>query len=238
MNQTILGQAIGRVTKILLAPMGPLQRIFDSPGITHVHCLEQAYAVLRHDAKADVATFFQAYHSSLTKGLFWADQGWKNVCHFYSQPGQQDKTLWPGATAEFQYYFNKALSFMQTDVFKGMFYLGAALHLVQDMCVPHHSVGIVFDGHQEFEKWATLHWMNFPVEDGGYYLHFSHPNQFIDHNAEISARYYPLVSTEGGCNEASYTEAAQVLLPLTVYTTAGFLDFARTHLADITLKLV
>ncbi len=37
-----------------------------------------------------------------------------------------------------------------------MFYLGAALHLVQDMCVPHHSLGIIFDGHKEFETTPNL----------------------------------------------------------------------------------
>lgn len=253
MKQTMLGQAISQVTKLFLAPMGPLQHIFDSPGVTHVHCLEQAYAVLRRDSKTDVAMFFQPYHSSLTKGLFWADQGWKNVYHFYSKPENEGHALWPGATAECQYYFNKALAFLEKDIVKGMFFLGAALHLVQDMCVPHHSVGVVFDGHQEFEKWATQNWARFPALRSGDtppmqevcpHYKFSHPSQFIDYNAEISARYYPLVSLENGCTETSYIEAARYLLPLTVNSTAGFLDFAcdqilkiRPHLAGSVSRL-
>lgn len=258
MIQTMLGQAIGRVTKMFLAPIGPLQHIFDTPGVTHVHCLEQAYAVLSQDSKEDVATFFKPYHSSITKGLYWADRGWKNVYHFYSKPDNEGNVTWPGAAAEFQYYFNKALSFMEKDVFKGMFFLGAALHLVQDMCVPHHSVGVVFDGHQEFEKWATENWTLFPAQENGitrsgdtppstgsiswqevcpHLMDFSHPSQFLDYNAKISARYFPLVSIENGCDEVSYIEAARVLLPLTVYTTAGFLDYVRNHIKNITLKL-
>ncbi|MHB1653313.1 MAG: zinc dependent phospholipase C family protein [Desulfitobacteriaceae bacterium] len=237
MKQTILGQTIGRVTKAFLAPIGPLQYIFDTPGVTHLYCLEQAYTVLRKDAKEDIVTFFEPYHSLLIKGLYWADRGWKNVHHFYSKPDKDGTTLWPGAAAECQFYFNRALALMEKDVFRGMFFLGAALHLIQDMCVPHHSVGVVFDGHQEFEKWATQHWSLFPAEESGYYLGFSHPVQWIEYNAMISAGYYPLVSLENACNEASYTEAARQLLPLTVYTTAGFLDFVRNQLRGVTLKL-
>lgn len=235
MKQTLLGQAIGRMTKMFLVPIGPLQRFFDSPGVTHIHCLEQAYGVLSQDM-IEVVSFFKPYHNSLTKGLYWADQGWKNVYHFYGNPANKGNAVWPGAVAEFQYYFNKALFLMEKDVFKGMFFLGAALHLVQDMCVPHHSVGVIFDGHQEFEKWATLHWSQFPADGSGYYFDFSHPSQFLDYNAKISARYYPQVSLENGCDEASYIEAAQILLPLTIYTTAGFLDFSRSHLKSVTLK--
>lgn len=224
MKQVILGQAIGRLTKIFLAPIGPLQYIFDTPGITHISCLEQAYTVLSADGKREVAAFFQPYHSSLSKGLLWADRGWKNVHHFYSKPGKNGTVLWPGAAAECQYYYNRALTLMEKNITNGMFFLGAALHLIQDMCVPHHSVGVIFDGHQEFEKWATRHWSEFPVTEQGTYLNFSHPSQWVEYNAKISAEYYPLVSIEKGSTETSYIEAARRLLPLTVCTTAGFLD--------------
>ncbi|CAA7600389.1 phospholipase C [Acididesulfobacillus acetoxydans] len=237
MKQEILGQTIGRLTKMFLAPIGPLQYLFDTPGVTHVHCLEQAYDVLTRDGKADVATFFRPYHASLGKGLLWADRGWKNVHHFYSKPGKGASILWPGATAECQYYYNRALTFMDKDVFKGMFFLGAALHLIQDMCVPHHSVGMIFNGHQEFEKWAARHWSEFPLLESGSYPNFSHPSQWVEYNAKISRAYYSRVSWEQGNPEPSYTEAARKLIPLTIGTTAGFLDFVRKKLTGVTLSL-
>lgn len=237
MKEKIVGQALGKMTKMLLAPVGPLQYFFDSPGVTHVYCLEQAYNTLDNDCNQDVATFFRPYHSYLRKGLFWADQGWKNVCHYYSQPGNEGSIRWPGAAAECQYYFNKAFSFFGKDVFKGMFYLGAALHLVQDMCVPHHSLGVVFDGHKEFEKWASHHWHEFPAGHG-LYLPFTHPSQCVDYNAKISAKYYSLVSLEKGCQENSYVQAAEKLIPLTIATTAGFLNFSRNQMQGITLRLL
>jgi len=229
MYEKVIGQTFGKMTKLLLATAGPLQYFLDSPGETHVHCLEQAYIALQQDGKEEVARFFKPHHSMLTKGLYWADRGWKNVNHFYSHPEKQGIIEWPGATAECQYYYNRAFSFFPKNVDKGMFFLGAALHLVQDMCVPHHSVGILFDGHKEFETWATHNWRKFPTPRGAY-LPFSHPAQWIDHNASISAPLYPLVSQEEGCTEESYKKASEVLIPLTIATSAGFLNFARKGL--------
>ena len=232
MYEMIIGQTLGKMTKLLLASASPLQYFLDPPGVTHIHCLEQAYITLKHDGKEDVATLFNAHHSMLKKGLDWADRGWKNVNHFYSHPDKQGIIRWPGATSECQSYFNKALAIFPSNLDKGMFFLGAALHLVQDMCVPHHSIGVLFDGHKEFETWATQNWNRFPVKSG-LYLPFSHPAQWIDHNAKISGSLYPLVSVEEECTEDSYYKASEILIPLTISTSAGFLDFARNRLNSI-----
>ena len=236
MYAKIISQTLGKVTKLLLATAGPLQYFLDSPGVTHVHCLEQAYTALKHDGKEDVATLFKAHHVTLTKGLYWADRGWKNVNHFYSHPDKHGIIVWPGATGECQYYFNRAFTLFPKNIDKGMFFLGAALHLVQDMCVPHHSLGILFDGHKEFETWATKNWAKFPATSG-MYLPFTHPAQWMDHNASVSGQLYPLVSLDNACSEASYTKAAELLIPLTISTSAGFLDFACNRLSSLTLRL-
>lgn len=229
MYEGIIGQTVSKMTKLFLASAGPLQYFLDSPGVTHVHCLERAYRVLKHDGKENVAALFNAHHTTLTKGLYWADRGWKNVNHFYRHSDKQGIIAWPDATAECQYYFNKAFTFFPNNFDKGMFYLGAALHLVQDMCVPHHSLGIVFDGHKEYETWVTQNWHEFP-EEKGMYLPFSHPAQWIEHNANVSGPLYSLVSLDKGCSKESYEKATEILIPLTISTSAGFLDFARKRL--------
>lgn len=229
MYEKIISQTLSKMTKLLLASASPLQYFFDSPGVTHVQCLKQAYIVLKSDGKEDTASLFKAYHSMLAKGLYWADRGWKNVNHFYSHPDKQGITSWPGATAECQYYFNKAFIYFPKNVNKGMFFLGAALHLIQDMCVPHHALGILFDGHKEYETWATQNWDRFSTPCGAY-LEFSHPAQWIEHNASLSKPLYPLVSQKEACSEESYHRASEVLIPLTIATSAGFLDFVSKRL--------
>lgn len=229
--------ALVKMTKLLLSPMAPLQYFLDTPGVSHDYFLSQALEVLTRDDKEDVRTFFEPYREHIRKGLFWADRGWKNVCHFYADPEKSESTRWPGATTEAQYYFNHALSYLPHDVLKGMFYFGASLHIIQDMTEPHHAVGSVFDGHQEFEKWVTQHWNDYSITQGGIYLPFTHPSQWVEYNAHRSASYYSLVSTHARCNEETYKTAAQDIVPLTIQTTAGYLDFMKRQLQGVTLRL-
>lgn len=223
-------QTLNIVTKALMTPVRPFQLFMDAPSKTHIHCLQQAYDVLCQDDKEDVAAYFRFYDAWLKKGLLWADQGWKNVCHYFFDSAKPGVIFRPGADTECQYYFNKAVTACQQNIPKGMFYLGAAIHLVQDMCVPHHAVGAIFDGHQEFERWTgkNLHYFN--TKQSGIYMPFTHPNQWIVYNVARSSSYYSLVSKGKRCSEESYFEAAGKLLPLTVYTTAGFLEFSKTVL--------
>lgn len=232
------GQALNKMTKALMAPLGPFQLLLDAPNMTHVHCLQQAYDVLERDGKEDVIDYFRPYDDWLKKGLLWADKGWKNVCHYFLDPKKSGGLHWPGADGDCQYYFNKAVVTCQKNMHKGMFFIGASLHLVQDMCVPHHAVGTVFDGHQEFEKWAGKNLHCFTNTLNGVYKPFTHPSQWIKYNAEVAASYYPFVSQENGCNEQSYFEAAGKLLPLTVCTTAGFLSFSKLILQMNPLKCI
>ncbi|WP_088188489.1 zinc dependent phospholipase C family protein [Desulfosporosinus sp. FKA] len=225
-------QTLNIVTKALLVPVGPLQMFLDAPLKTHGHCLHEAYHILEQDGKNDVLDYFRPYDDMIIKGLFWADKRWKNICHYFSDPQKQGGLHWPGADAECQYYFNKAITMSGQNVPKGMFYLGAALHLVQDMCVPHHALGVIFDGHQEFERWTSNNLDKFTFKQSGIYKAFTHPSQWIRHNVELSAPYYPLVSAAKGIKEKNYFIAAEKLLAITVYTTAGFLDFSKNILSS------
>lgn len=227
MVESMFSYTISKVTRLLLTSLAPLQYFLDSPSLTHVSCLADALEMLRQDGKNHVAVFFEPFENSLSKGLLWADRSWKNAGHYYRDPQKQGLILWPGALAEFQYYYNKFLTYVRKDTAKGMFYLGTALHLVQDMAVPHHAAGAIFNGHQEFEKWAGEHYRRFAVTSGGIYLQPVHPGQWLEHNANISLSYYPAISLK---TEQAFLAAAKDLLPLTIKTTAGFLNYVYGEL--------
>ncbi|MDA8441006.1 MAG: zinc dependent phospholipase C family protein [Peptococcaceae bacterium] len=228
MVQAVVGRTIRNVTRIILTTLGPLQYFLDKPGLTHIYCLDDALTTLRNDGQKDLADRYRQYHAEICHGLLWADRSWKNASHYYRNPTEQTHALWPGALAEFQFYYQKYLVAAKReaarDRAKGMFYLGAALHLIQDMCVPHHAVGSIFNGHQEFEKWARQNYTSYPVTGAGMYLQLNHPSQWLDHNAGIAATYYGLVS-DG--DTAGYALATQALIPLTIRATAGFLAYAE-----------
>ena len=62
-----------------------------------------------------------------------------------------------------------------------------------------------------------------------------HLAQWIDHNAGVSGSLYPLVSEDEGCSEESYKKASEILIPLTISTSAGFLDFVHIRLISLTV---
>ncbi len=216
---------VGRMAKIVLSSLAPLQYFLDSPGITHVNCLDKALELLGNDQKTDVLNYFQPFRTEISRGLLWADQGWKNASHYFRQVGKKGVFHWPGAVGEFQFYYYKFLAGLGKDFRKSMFYLGAALHLVQDMCVPHHAVGAMFNGHQEFEQWVRDNFQSIDTTGKGLYLSFSHPSAWLEQNARFAARHYHLASAKRGSD--SYRQAAEILIPRTIQSTAGFLAFCQ-----------
>ena len=52
-------------------------------------------------------------------------------------------------------YYLKALKyFTLEDYDKSMFYFGAACHIIQDLTVPQHAKGKLFDNHRQFELYV------------------------------------------------------------------------------------
>lgn len=55
---------------------------------------------------------------------------------------------WPNARQMVQEYWDLAVqALIAWDFVRGAFHLGAAAHLVQDLCVPHHAAARIFSGH-------------------------------------------------------------------------------------------
>lgn len=101
-----------------------------------------------------------------------------------------------------------------------MFFLGAAIHLVQDVCVPHHAANKMFNCHLEYENWVEKRKENYKVDRGGIYEIYVKPEEWISENARLAKGYFHFVgnSTQGG-----YHKATEELLPRAQCTTAGFL---------------
>lgn len=101
-----------------------------------------------------------------------------------------------------------------------MFFLGATLHLVQDLCVPHHASCNIFSGHKDFEQWAEKRKHDYKVDSGGIYGISDKPEEWIAENAKLAKSYYQLL-LNGSDND--YHQATEILLPRAQHTTAGFL---------------
>lgn len=214
------GIAVGAGLKLLVSTTGPLQGLWDRPGVTHELCNRQALVILRKDGFVHCADTFEEHLVSLNAGVYWADQGCKNVGHYLDL--KADRGLWrfPSAIEEFRRYFGQALHHARRYAWsEAVFFLGAAAHLVQDLCVPHHATVKVFSGHQQYEAWVEEHRTGYIVDRCGIYAEGHPSHELLLKNARLAAEF--LESVANGATTASYHRATGVLLPQAQRTTAG-----------------
>ncbi|MBP2644603.1 MAG: zinc dependent phospholipase [Firmicutes bacterium] len=216
---------IGGGLKLLLQPAGLFQGLIDRPGVVHPFCNRQALVILRNDGYKNMAAFFEQYLPELNRGVYWADDGWKNVGH-YLEAGTR-KGLWrfPNAIDDFREYFGRALQHVRRgDWRKATFFLGAAAHLVQDVCVPQHACGKLLSGHRQYEAWVGQNYPRFAVSSTGIYGGKTVAHSLLIKNAEVAANFLSWVGKDA--SREAYSKATAVLLERAQRTTAGlFLQF-------------
>ncbi len=208
--------------KLILAVAGPAQRLVHKPAMTHIFCIHQANTILQKDGHVEFSEILERYLPDLDKGVVWADKGFKNLSHFFNPISFKGLPTWTNAISECNLYWNQSITnWRNRNYEKAFFYLGAALHLVQDLCEPHHAMGILLDGHKTYEDWVEAKRENYSVELGGIYGLGKSPSDWIKSNATLAIRNYHLVRANS--SDKNFHQATSILLPRTQQVTAGFL---------------
>ncbi|HWQ61406.1 MAG TPA: zinc dependent phospholipase C family protein, partial [Negativicutes bacterium] len=208
--------------QLFLIAASPLQGMLDRPGITHEFCNSQALQILRNDGFTRYAGYLQQFRRELNLGVYWADKGWKNIHHYYEPKSGRGLWHFAGAIEQFAAYYRLAFHTLRRgDQGKAAFLIGTAAHLVQDLCVPHHARGKLFDGHKQYESWAETRYADYAVSSQGVYGEGRPAFSLLEANAAIAADFLDAVKQEG--DEPGYRRATAVLLPLAQRTTAGLL---------------
>lgn len=212
--------------KIIFLCARPLATKVNCP--THWFINEAALEILSTAGYKTDSNFIFPFRDDLQNGVAWADFGYKNISHFFNPETKKGIFGFASAACNFIHYLNKATQKnSQGNLKDAMFYLGAAAHLLQDVCVPHHSCGFLFDGHKEYEQWVEQNFMNYLFYTDVIEDHFKKPFQLLFSNAVTSANSINLVTTD---NKANYCQATNLLLPLAEYSTAGLFHwFANKH---------
>ena len=190
-------------------------------GGTHVFINEQARRILFNDVYRKVANFFSMFAGQLDGGVVWIDSGLKSVSHHYDPYTGSGMWFWPSAAEKCSEFFSRALNLWQTKRHaRAMYFLGAAVHLVQDLCVHHHAACRLFGGHAQYEGWAGKRKLDYSADCGGIYDISGSSGDWIDENARIAGKYLSLVDNN---STGGYHTATKSLLPRAQQTTAGFL---------------
>ena len=216
-----MGPLSWNAAKIVLAAGTPIHLLVAGRWDTHSFINCQAIKIMGCDGFSAQAALLKRYLDTIDQGVKWADKGWKCCAHYCDPFDKNGLKPWPDAASECRNLFERALfKWKQGNKGKAFFLLGAAAHLVQDLCVPHHARTVAFAGHQIYEKWVQGHHDEFAVSENGIYNITDDPAGWVLHNAKIAWDYFPYVSQTG--SKTSYRMATSILLPLAQRTSAGF----------------
>lgn len=220
MSLFMFNRSVSATVKYFTASSPPAQGGREFGG-THAFINEQGREILFNDGYRKAANFYKMFASQLDAGVLWIDRGLKSACHHYDPDTGSGMWFWPTAAEKCSDFFSKAQNLWRSKKHaRAMFFLGAATHLVQDLCVPHHAVCRLFGGHVNYEGWAEKRKLDYKVDRGGIYDISGNPEDWIVDNARLAKEHLFLVDNN---STEDYHRATKALLPRAQFTTAGFL---------------
>jgi phospholipase C len=200
--------------------MNTLTQKTTAPCIVHTFITYQGINILRDDMGNKINVNLLRLNEVILKGNIWCDEGFKNVHHFYHPKTKKGIMGLMGADILLEEYLRKIIdSYSSANLQNCFFNIGSALHLIQDLCVPHHALGHLLKGHHEYETWVTKYYKRFKVDEGGLY-NFKSPMDIFFHNASKAIEYEDVVENS---SERNKVEATKDLLGLAQRTTASFI---------------
>lgn len=154
-------KAYARALTGTLKSINPIKkRMITTDCEVHLFLQKNALETLSNNGYEKEYEFFNKYIENINEGLVWADQDFKSYHHFYNPTQQKGKYGYDdNALTVSKKYYNKAIKFYILENYeKSMFYFGAASHIIQDLTVPQHAKGKLFDNHRQFETYIKLNY--------------------------------------------------------------------------------
>ncbi|MBU3144762.1 zinc dependent phospholipase C family protein [Clostridium sp. CF012] len=215
----------GKTLKALMITVNPIKKkIMKTHCIVHKFINIQAIEILKNKEYDEVHNFYKSHIKELNNGVTWADQDFKSSNHFYHHYKGTGLYGFSNALTEFQKYYNRALKFVEAgDIRQGMFYFGAACHLIQDATVPQHVNNKLLKSHRNFELWIISKLMSdysFPIFNE--IIEEDNIEDYIKNNALFANKTY--ISYANLKNkEEKYNKISVLIVQRAQKTTAGLM---------------
>jgi len=183
----------------------------------------QSLFILKNDNYVSEYNFFHSYIVDINKGAEWADQDFKSSNHFYNPYNKKSKIYGRKSALDLgvDYYYQAITLWKKGEFKKSLFFLGAAMHIVQDMTIPQHANIRLLDDHRQFETFVkrTYNYVSeFRVKHGTYLL--SSIESYIKFNSRVAIKIYKKYSSIADDENRFYC-ITKCALPLAKRTTAG-----------------
>lgn len=179
--------------KTVFSAVNPIKKVIIN---THckVHMFINAHAIviLNNDKYLAQYNFFNSYLDNINEGAVWADQDFKSSNHFYNPYKKRGMFGRKSAMDLGVEYYKNAVSLWKEGEFnESMFYLGASLHILQDMTVPQHANIRLLNNHRQYETFIKRTYTfikEYNVDSGAYQL--DSIEDYIEFNARIAIKIY------------------------------------------------
>lgn len=207
----------------------PLQCLISLPRsstflcLTHKTCNIKALTLIKENGCSAVASILEENLIPLQQGVTWADLEFKNINHFFNPTTRKGLWRFSPAVYDFSVYLAKSCRLAKNkDLTNSFFYLGAAAHLLQDMSVPHHVCGYLFNGHKNFESWVQTHHNEFTSPQVEL-IPIKKPLDLLFNNAIAATDFMSYVNEDA--TTSTYFTAAQNLLPIAQSSSASLFEW-------------
>lgn len=190
----------------------------------HIFLNSQAIESLLEYKYLKEYNFFNSYYWSLNEGAVWADQDYKSSSHFYNPYKKKGLYGRRNAMELAKEYYQKALNLWKYgDKKLAIFYLGASIHIIQDMTVPQHANIKLLDNHHQYESFVKkiyLDLIGYTENQKPYFLESI--ADYVRFNTRVALKIYRRFShiREDDCR---YFRTIRCSLPLAKRTTTGAL---------------
>lgn len=231
----ILEHYYGRSFRRILKIVNPIKKLFiDTDCEVHVFNNYHAVELLKkHDYKKEYR-FFKRYLKDIDRGSVWADQDFKSVTHFYNPHMKRGLFGHLNSLDNTKEYYEKALRLWEIgDKQESMFYLGACVHIIQDLTISQHVKIRLLDSHRQYENYVKYtHDLvkEYIAEQGP--IRLQSPEAYVEYNAKQALRIEGWVKKIPNIKHQFYHKTLYTL-PLAQRTTAGcFLLFMEEHVVS------
>lgn len=218
----------GKMLRGIFTAINPIKKIIIyTPCTIHKFINNQSIKLLLINGHKEEYLFYKEHINDINKGTEWADQDFKSSNHFYNFKNGKGLYGFSNALAECKKYYIKSINYyLEGDVKKAMFYLGAACHLLQDSTVPQHVNNKLLKNHREFELWILKRFdqdkrfiENEKIEQ------YKSLVEYFDSNAAL-ANFTHLKNFSIKDKDIRYGKVATTIIRKAQSSTAGFmLDF-------------
>lgn len=213
----------GMAFKSILWVLNPFKKkVIKTECQVHRFINYQSLKILANNDYAKEFDIYNDYLEEMNRGVVWADQDFKSTSHFYNPVKRRGMFGHLDARSLTRKYYDKALFYWKKGYkSRGMFYLGAAVHIIQDMTIPQHVNIRLLDNHRQYENFVKLTYdivKEFKTNEKP--IKFKKLDSYIIFNGKTAIKLYKKYKKLDS-NRERYYKITKCALPLAQRTTAG-----------------